>query len=214
MVAIAAGVLLLAGGGTTPDEVVERFLHEIGGKNQRIVVLGQTREDPKRAQSSVELLKEHGATNVSLCDSTTFDRHSLKALEQDWASVRGFWVPGGDQEQFMTRFGRRWARSYFQRRLSEGVVFFGTSAGSMICSDTMIAYSDHAGAPVLQQGLGLTRLMIDTHYRERKRHSRLKSAFEQTLSASGAVGIETGEWVVISGDRVIESHGTPEVFTR
>jgi cyanophycinase-like exopeptidase len=209
-----AGLLFLAGGGTTSDEVADRFIAAAGGPNARIVVLGQTREDPARAVSSLEFLKERGAKNVELYAAAQISREELGRIRKDWANVAGFWVPGGDQALFMDRFPARWSRPFFQGKIREGTVWFGTSAGAMIVSDTMIEYSDDDGKPVLRQGLGLTGVLVDTHYRERSRQARMRDAFSRIPKSPRAVGIEAKEWIVIASDKVIEDHGTADVLEK
>lgn len=208
------GMLFLAGGGNTPDAIADRFIAAAGGPEARIVVLGQTRENPERAQASADFLKERGAKTVELYAAAKISREELGRIRKDWANVAGFWVPGGDQALFMDRFPARWSRPYFQGKIREGTVWFGTSAGAMITSDTMIEYSDDDGKPVLRQGLGLTGVLVDTHYRERNRQARMRDAFSRIPSAPRAVGIEAKEWIVISGDVVVEDHGAAEVIER
>lgn len=209
-----AGLLFLAGGGNTPDAIADRFIAAAGGPEARIVVLGQTRENPERAQASADFLKERGAKNVELYAASKISREELGRIRKDWASVAGFWVPGGDQALFMDRFPARWSRPFFQGKIREGTVWFGTSAGAMIVSDTMIEYSDDDGKPVLRQGLGLTGVLVDTHYRERNRQARMKDAFSRIPESPRAVGIEAKEWIVIAGDKVIEDHGTADVLEK
>lgn len=204
------GVLILAGGGETSPQMVQRFFQAIGGPDRKIIVLGQTREEPPNARSSVELLTENGATNVVLIDDTSFDRKKLSAYAKEWADARGFWIPGGDQNFFMDRFGVRWARWYFPKRLREGVSFFGTSAGAMIASHTMIAGNGDDGQVLTAPGIGLTKILIDTHYRERNRQARMRQALART-GAPMAIGIERSEFIVLENDQLIEQVGSADV---
>lgn len=211
--AALGGPLIAAGGGETSPEMVRAFLRAVGGPGRPVVVLALTREDPKASgPSSVELLREHGATRVSLIDEPSPKPEDLAMWERWIDEARGVWIPGGDQNLVIERLPAAWRERVLRGAHQRGVAFFGTSAGSMLLSDPMIAGNgEQPGTAKINEGLGLASFLIDTHYRERGRQARLRHAIAET-GARRAIGLDAGEWVVIWGGVIVRRHGQPEIL--
>lgn len=211
----SSGILLLAGGGSSSSAMAQRFLKEVG-KDSEIIVLAQMREDPLRGQSSVDFLKEEGATKVTLLSDTKFDESRKEEVLLIISKTKGFWMPGGDQGLFTDRFGADWIGGALKKSLKRGASFFGTSAGAMLCSETMINGSISDGIPRLSPGLGLAPgFLIDTHFSERKREPRLKAGLETLWKSQKrlvGIGIDEKAWVVIRDGKIIESTGKHHLF--
>lgn len=205
------GRLFIAGGGSTPDAVADRFIEACGGPDQLIVVLGQTREEPQNARSSAEFLRERGAKKTKLYDQQEIHESDRIALLDDLKTARGVWVPGGDQALFMDRWTPAWLQKNFPPALKRGVNFFGTSAGAMIMSNPMIAGPGTKKDTVeIRAGIGLLDALIDTHYRERSRQARLQNGIKQT-KAERWIGLDAGEWIIVKDGEVIFVSGEPEI---
>lgn len=202
------GGLWLVGGGSTPVEVVREFVAESGGGAELIVVLSQMREEPWRGAGSVELLAEHGARNVLLLSFVEIGEQERAVAAEAIGRARGVWLPGGDQELFMERWGAAWLGGLLRRRVAEGLNVFGTSAGAMAMSGPMMIAGpgDREGTVSLKPGLGLTAFLVDTHYRERGREPRLADGVRRS-GVSGALGLSEGEWVVLRGGVVEKAVG-------
>lgn len=207
------GALLLVGGGTTTKAVTEKFFELCGGKDAHIVVLPQTRQDTKRGQSSVDWLKENGATNVSIISDDQFSAERLVEVEKTLRSAKGLWVPGGDQNLFPKRFGLEWSHRVFPDLIKKGCNWFGTSAGAMVTSDPMIGGNNPDGTATITDGLGLVDALVDTHYGERKRENRLRGAFFK-LKHEIAIGLDEGDWIIVRDKKIEESFGDPRIILR
>ncbi|RYG71364.1 hypothetical protein EON77_12970, partial [bacterium] len=150
-----SGGLYLAGGGTTPPELVDRFLSACG-KDGKIVVLPLASETAN-GDGSVALLKEHGAQNVvqfAVAAPTDADRARLATMLD---GARGVWMPGGIQSRIRDRLGLAWARHVIGARVHAGLNVYGTSAGAMIVSRTMIeGPGPGPDTAITGPGLGLT----------------------------------------------------------
>jgi len=202
------GSLYLAGGGDTPDAVVREFLDEVG-RDKTILVFGQVKEEPANAESSREWLIEHGARCVILLDFdqiTPLHRETtLKLLE----TAGGIWIPGGDQNLLLDRWGEDWAIRAIGSAVLKGACYYGTSAGAMLASETMIAGNGpEKGTTLYRKGLGLTAFVVESHMNERARLPRL----EWTLSQTGrrrAIGLSEGEWVKITQGIPTPKNGSP-----
>ena len=211
---VAVGKLFLVGGGDAPDEIPKRFIKEIGGPNSLIVVIPQMREEPKNGAPSVEWLTANGAQRVVLLGATNPTDDDRKAAEEILKQARGIWMPGGDQELFMQRWGVPWIRKQFQAALKRGVCFYGTSAGAMLMSETMIlGPGEEENSTRWNPGAGLTQYTIDSHVRERDRLPRMKYTMEKA-GLRQMIGLSEGEWVILQGDKIIEIHGNPVVIEK
>lgn len=88
-------------------------------------------------------------------------------------------ISGGDQMRLTSIFGGSDALAAIRKRYEEGAVIAGTSAGAA-CQSTTMVYGGHAtdslrkGAVKMTAGFGLIdKVIIDTHFLERGRFSRL-----------------------------------------
>lgn len=205
------GKLFLMGGGSTTVEVTRAFIEECGGEDARLVVMAQTREDPARGISSVELLQENGAKNVTLISVDRVSDGDRATAAKELREAQGVWIPGGDQRLFVDRWSPEWLREEFGLALKRGTNFFGTSAGAMIMSNPMIAGpGETEGTVEIRPGIGLFGGLVDTHYRERNREARLKDGLKQ-VGHSRAVGLDAGEWVVVWKGEIVKIVGKPFV---
>lgn len=205
-----SGRLFLSGGGTTSPEIVEAFFRACGGKDARVLVLPLASESPDA--DSQDFLKEHGATNTVLFAKATPTSDDLANLKESLDASKGVWMPGGVQGRFIDRLGKTWCDANLKPLLKRGVNFYGTSAGAMVCAETMIL--GPGAAPDTAEtgpGFGLTSWVIDTHFRERKREGRLRDAL-RTKGLKKGVGINEREWIVIWNDVIVEQHGTPTIL--
>ena len=141
------GAFLLAGGGTTTKEMVEEFAKLCGGKDGRILVLAQTREDPTKGASSLTFLKENGFSDPLLIEDKELSVERKKSLEDEFAKAIGFWVPGGNQNLVIERFGQKWFHDNVSLAIKRGANWFGTSAGAMVVSDPMIGGNNPDNSP-------------------------------------------------------------------
>jgi cyanophycinase len=211
-VALAPGKLFLAGGGSTPVEIPKRFIAECGGPDASIIVLPQSGQDTLTSRGSEEFLREHGAKNVWTFQSNEITPEQRKDLEERLKKAKGLWVGGGVQSRFVERFGKKWLDEKIKPLIKSGVHGYGTSAGAMVCSDPMIeGPGEGEGTSRTGPGIGLTKWVVDTHFKQRKREPRLRFALEKTKQKFG-LGINEREWVIIQDDKILEKHGEPTVI--
>lgn len=208
---VEPGTLFLAGGGETPDSVADAFLETVG-RDKLIIVFGQVREEPVNANSSRDWLIEKGAKFVILMDFDSITDLHRSATEKLLTQAGGIWIPGGDQNLMVERWGEDWAAKHLGDAVRRGASYFGTSAGAMLASGTMIAGpGPEPGTALYRKGLGLTPYMVESHMRERNRQARLKFAMEKT-GVTKAIGLSEGEWVRVNGDQVTTGEGDPLVI--
>jgi len=185
--------------------ILERFAAMCGGPRARIVVITTATGRPDRAIADYErVFRKLGVRQVrELPVSGRADADSQRAAAAlDRAT--GVFLCGGDQARLQTLVGSR-TNEQLQRRLAEGLVVAGTSAGATALGTTMIlggTGSDVATAAVrTAPGLGLMpRMLIDMHFAERGRLPRLLSAVALDPDRLGA-GIDENTAICVRADQ-------------
>jgi len=126
-------------------------------------------------------------------------------------------ISGGDQMRLTNILGATPAIEMIRLRHAEGAVVAGTSAGAACQSQTMVyggpATGDslRKGALKMTAGFGLVdRVIIDTHFLERGRFSRLMEAGATNPECLG-LGLGEDAAVLFDGD-IIQAFGPGHVF--
>ncbi len=147
-------------------------------------------------------------------------RTRLEAGEQQFVDMIErcdvIFISGGDQMRLTNTLGGRRTLEAIRRRHAEGAVIAGTSAGAACQSTTMVygGPSDDSlrkGAVKMSAGFGFVEgVIIDTHFLERGRFSRL---MEVGATNPEYVGIGLGEdaAVLFHDDGTIRSFGPGHV---
>jgi cyanophycinase len=196
----AKGTLVIVGGGGTTDAIVSRTLQLSGGKDAVVVVLPQSSELADAGDSSVKMWLDAGAKAAKKVDFKAPDaKSSLEAATL-------IWIPGGDQNRFMTAIEGTGLDDVIRAQYRNGTVVGGTSAGAAVMAEFMMTGDADlkaltAGSTVMKKGLALWReALIDQHFLKRQRNNRLLSAVLERPTLIG-VGIDEATAVVVHGDR-------------
>jgi cyanophycinase len=200
--AAAEGAIVAVGGGDSNDAIVARTLELAGGRNALVAVLPQSSERPDAGDSSVEMWKKAGAREAR---KVSFDdrAEARRAIE----SATLIWMPGGDQNRFMSAIAGTGLDDLIRARHTAGVTVGGTSAGAAILSKVMLTGDADlkgvgTGTTATAPGLGLwPDVIVDQHFLARQRESRLISAVLDHPALVG-VGIDEGTAVVVQGTQL------------
>ena len=171
--------MLLVGGkdGRNDDRaLIDRFVRLCGGASARVLVITSATANPERHRKEYDkAFSKSGAREVSVFHpedrADSEDPELLSAL----ARADGVYFTGGNQSKLVDAMGPR-----FQNRLRErhrkGLHVGGTSAGASAVSSVMI--KEGRGESVeLSAGFGLLpEIIVDQHFRQRERLSRLIAA--------------------------------------
>ena len=196
------GALLVAGGGTTPDEVFDEFVRLAGGRKAHIVLI------PSAADwTGFDEVRQRfgGWFSYHVADFRFLDADSRETADSDsfvkpLLEATGVWFSGGDQNRLTRRYLGTKVQSALQRVLERGGVVGGISAGAAVQSRVMMR--DGTTEPVIGDGLGLaSRAVIDTHFSERGRHTRLLRALDERPGFVG-VGLDEGAALVVQGSHL------------
>ena len=194
------GAVLAVGGGGTPAAAVRRGLQEAprpeGGPRVAVVPFASARED--RGLGSVEMWRKAGAPSVALVPEDEGARALLESADL-------IWLGGGSQSRLMESLERLDLVELIRDRHRAGALVGGTSAGAAVLGGIMIsgdpepdAYTGGAMAPLRSLQL-IPGVIVDQHFRERKREGRLISALLDQPTGWVGVGISEATAAVFEG---------------
>jgi len=211
--------LVLIGGGNRPAQALEKISK--WANNDQILVIGWASEEPE--EYAKVLAGEFAPHFSGKLDFSNYSPASLSAqntfLDQ-LANASGVFFTGGDQNKIMDTLeleGGNVLLKKLQDSYSKGIVFGGTSAGTAIMSEIMIAGDSSDEVIPLRNGLGFlsSDIIVDQHFSQRKRKRRLLSALNQAQKDIG-VGIDEETAIFLTNNETYEVAGKNEVkvFTR
>lgn len=210
------GALMIIGGGSRPDVIIERILEEsdLSAPSAFGLVLTMSGFDPDTSGFYGEKpFRDNGFENMYSFDLGRRDSVTAGALD----SVRNaafMYIAGGDQSRFMKQVeahpevGKAIYQAY-----ANGSVISGSSAGAAIMSRIMIT-GDQAKHPdytstfyhlekdnlITNEGLGLVEdIIVDQHFVKRARNNRLITAVMEYPDYKG-VGIDESTAVLVRGN--------------
>lgn len=214
---VPKGSLLIVGGGSQPQELVERFVALAGGPGKaRIAVVPMASEESQAAgDEKAEQLRELGA-DVFVFNVNRFEAESASTAKR-LDDVTGIWFGGGDQSRLTRILLDTPVLAAMHARYQAGAVLGGTSAGAAIMSDSMLTgnqrqpgdslgyygdeYPDIArGVIEVVRGLGfLHGVIVDQHFLRRERHNRLLQVVLERPTMLG-VGIDESTAIEVGPD--------------
>ncbi len=201
------------------EGILRRVVNEIGGTSKRLAVITSASSIPVEVgHNYIEAFGRLGLTNVDVLDIR--ERSDVKPdMIKRLAKADGIMMSGGNQLRLTTIFGGTAFLELMKRRYAEeaGFVIAGTSAGAMCMSSTMI-YQGHSSSGLIKGDVKMTTgasliqdVIIDSHFVERGRFSRLSQAVASNPNAIGiGLGEDTG--VVITDADMCETIGSGQVM--
>ncbi len=201
------------------EGILRRVVDEMGGTSARIAVITSASSIPEEvAKNYIGAFGKLGVKDLDILDIR--DRGQVKPeMIKRLAKCDGVMMSGGNQLRLTTIFGGTAFLQLMKRRYEQEdrFVIAGTSAGAMCMSSTMI-YQGHSASGLIKGGVKLTTgasliqdVIIDSHFVERGRFSRLTQAVAANPAAIGiGLGEDTG--VVITGADMLETIGSGQVM--
>lgn len=186
LLVVLQGPLVVAGGGSLPDDVTRRTLDLAGGKDARVVVVPQASASGDAGERAARPWRQLGAARVDVLDPDRPDPLRRATL---------IWIGGGSQSRLMKSLEGTGVPELIRERRLAGAVVGGSSAGAAVQSKIMITGDTTPPA----EGLALDdRVIFDQHFLARRRFGRL---LDQVLKhpALVGVGIDEGTAVVVRG---------------
>lgn len=202
-VAEMPGKVVLAGG-TFIDEVGEEVVRLAGGTDAHLVLVptayGPTEEEG--VEQFRELWSKWKPGTITILHTRDRAVANDPAFVEPLKKATGVWFLGGVQ----SRLTATYAGTLFQQEVAavfrRGGVVGGNCAGAMALGETMIVGGEEEDELLLAPGLGIVPKMVaDSHYLERNRIERLRSAIEANQDHFG-LGIDSETAVVIESGKL------------
>lgn len=202
------GRLVIVGGGGTPQSVLKRVVGFAGGADCNAVVLPQASQSENRGKDILSAFQQLGVAQVEIVELDEQAKNKINSADLIWFS-------GGQQSRLKKALDAAGLSEVIRQRRLAGTTIGGTSAGAAVMSEVMItALPERAalrdGNTPQMKGLGLApELIIDQHFVERRRLSRLLSA---VLQHPDHVGVGIGEQTaIVASNGALEVMGTGSV---
>jgi cyanophycinase len=195
-------------------QILSRFVELAGGKDAHIVVItaASTVAD-EMWQIYDDAFGALGVQKRSHLEITSREDANNDDFVRYVAEADGIFMTGGDQKRLLALIGGTALDAEMHSALKlRGAVIGGTSAGASAMSGHMLAQGrtellPEKGAVSLGAGLGLLhRVVVDQHFSERQRLSRLLSIVAQNPYLQG-IGIDEDTALVIERGVGIEVLG-------
>jgi cyanophycinase len=197
------GTLMVCGGGSLPEEVYDEFVKLAGGPKSKLVLIPSA-----HPYESVEALRyrfngwlQYPAESFHFLHAATREEAESEEFARPLADATGVWMSGGAQGRLADLYKGTRVEAYLQKLLERGGVIGGTSAGAAIMSQTMIRHGTSRDA-VLDAGFGLLQAaVVDQHFTERARHTRLLGALRENPQKIG-LGVDEQTALIIQANKV------------
>jgi len=205
------GQLVIVGGAEDKEGeclILREFVRRAGGTKARIVVMTAATELPREVgENYTRVFERLGCEDVRIVDTVTREDARSSTTLEAIATATGIFFTGGDQSRITSILKGTEIDVAIHKRLSEGVVVGGTSAGAAVMPDVMIVEGDSETNPRMEivelgPGMGfLPGVVIDQHFLQRGRLGRLVSALAQQPAVLG-FGIDENTAIVVSGSQI------------
>lgn len=218
---IFQGRLIAIGGNEDKaDELVvlRRVVQEVGKKEYKVGVITTASQEPEqRGQDYQQVFTTLGASGIEILDIKTRAQANDRTFSKMLDDVDLIFLTGGDQLRLTSILGGSKTLEAIKKRLDDGVLIVGTSAGAAVFSDTMIYEGKSEdglvkGSVLLTSGFGFVEdIIFDTHFIARGRIGRMIQIITGNPTCFG-VGLAEDSGVVLKGDGTIEVIGRGEVI--
>lgn len=195
-------------------QILSRFVELAGGIDARIVVITAASQIADEMWHIYDdAFGALGVTRHSHLEITSRDDANDENFVRQVAEADGIFMTGGDQKRLLALIGGTALDAEMHAALKvRGATIGGTSAGASAMSGHMLAQGrtdllPEKGSVSLGAGLGfLHRVVVDQHFSERQRLSRLLSIVAQNPYLQG-IGIDEDTALVIERGVGIEVLG-------
>jgi cyanophycinase len=214
---IIGGHLLVIGGAEdkyNERRILKKFLELAGGDKAEVLIVPVASDFPEfAADVYTQAFRNLGVANPRVLRATSRQDIVQADVEKLTDGVTGVFMTGGDQMRLVSLLGGTKLAEGLRNLVREtNVVMAGTSAGAAAMSTSMIVRGEpsshpHKNAVKLSPGLGfLKNIIIDQHFSERGRISRLISAVAYNPYNLG-IGVDENTAIILDGHGVLEVFG-------
>jgi cyanophycinase len=196
------GTLIIVGGGRTPVEAKDEFLRLAGGRRARIVLLPSAYDYGSAEAARRRYVGWLGrGESFEVIDTDSLTVTQSKRFEKTLDGATGVWIGGGSQNRLMSLYGRTRVEKALHRVLERGGVVGGTSAGAAVMSRVMIRFG-RTESPSVGTGFGLLAgAVVDQHFSQRSRETRLLGVLKQHADLVG-LGVDERTALIVTGNQL------------
>lgn len=187
--------------------ILREFVRRAGGINAHLVVMTVATELPREVGDDyLRVFERLGVEDVRIVDTVERDDASSSTYLEAIEKATGVFFTGGNQARITSVLKDTEIDKLLHKRLAEGIVIGGTSAGAAMMPDMMIVEGDSETNPrieivKMEPGMAfLPGVVIDQHFAQRGRIGRLLSAVAQQPVNLG-FGIDENTAVVVNNNQ-------------
>jgi cyanophycinase len=214
---IIGGHLLVIGGAEdkyNERRILRKFLALAGGEEAEVLIVPVASDFPEfAADVYTQAFRNLGVANPRVLRATSRQDVFQADAESLLDGVSGVFITGGDQMRLVSLLGGTKFADKLRKLVREtDMVLAGTSAGAAGMSTSMIVRGEstshpHKNSVRLSPGLGfLKNIIIDQHFSERGRMSRLITAVSYNPYNLG-IGIDENTAIILNGKGKLEVFG-------
>jgi len=218
---IIGGHLLVIGGAEdkyNERRILKKFLSLAGGEKAEVLIIPVASDYPEfAADVYTQAFRNLGLANPRVLRATSRQDVFQADADELLDGVSGVFITGGDQMRLVSLLGGTELAARLRKMVrEEPIVLAGTSAGAAGMSTSMIVRGESTSHPQkgsvqLSPGLGfLKNLIIDQHFTERGRISRLITAVSYNPYNLG-IGIDENTAIILDGKGILEVFGRGSV---
>ncbi len=216
---IGGDILIIGGAEDKLNErhILRKFVDLSGGMDAVILIVPVPSDFPLVTATLYKtIFQSLGIKKVSVLEATS--RQEVLKVDADkiLAGVTGVFLTGGDQMRLSSILGGTKFLFALKNSIKSGMTLAGSSAGAAGMSSTMIVRGEPKVQPLkdsirLCPGLGILKnIIIDQHFTERTRLSRLITAVCYNPNNLG-IGIDENTAIHIKNNGVLEVMGSGTV---
>ncbi len=223
---IKKGKLFIIGGGYRSKDLMNKYVDLAGGTNSNFLIVSAASQTPvETALGYIEEFTALNCKNVNYldCEQRNIDSENNINLVKNADAV---FFSGGDQNKLTETLNGTKVLDLIKNLYISGGLIGGTSAGAAIMSKLMItslieykvdpvlpnSYPPPQGSFAFSTGFGfLEGIVVDQHFSQRNRHSRLINAVKLAEGAIG-MGIDESTAAIVNSNGNISVAGEGNVY--
>lgn len=202
------GTLIIIGGGSVGDVIMDEFKKEVGGDSAKIVIIPTALPDEFLLRDSALIkiekgFQDYGFENIIILHTRDTAEANKEEFIQALKTASGIFFLGGRQWRIADGFLNTKAHQEMFNLLERGGVIAGSSAGATI-QGSYLARGDTKNNQIMmgdhEEGLGfITNVAIDQHVLARNRQFDMFDILKYRPQLLG-IGLDESTAIVVKGD--------------